>query len=442
MRTSIREMPKSVEYEKCLLGGILLAPEQLPALREIVSADDFYLPEHARLMGALCAMEAEGRPIDMATVTEMISKTRDPSVFGGLVYVLQLADSVPSTANLAHYATGVRQTSLLRQFIAHTQSMTGKAFDQSDDIGRLIEETSSKLSGLSASDRTTSWAHVGAVYEDELRRIDLLSRSGGDGVTGVTTGFLRLDDMLAGLQRGNLIIVGARPAMGKTMLALNLATAAATSGLGVGVFSLEMGRGELVNRILCDFGEIPGGSLRTGRLDAEDWTRLDLAGERLRRLAIHIDDTPGISMGDLRARAKRLAQSIPNLGLLVVDYLQLMSGEDARTPRTQQVSEISRGLKLLARELNLPIVALSQLNRSVEERADKRPLCSDLRESGAIEQDADVILFIYRDEVYHKDSSDAGMAEILISKQRNGPTGMVKLRYCGQFSRFEDDLAL
>jgi replicative DNA helicase len=230
--------------------------------------------------------------------------------------------------------------------------------------------------------------------------------------------------------------------MGKTMLALNLATAAADSGVGVGLFSLEMGKGELVDRMLCALGDIPGGHLRTGQLDPDDWTRLDLAGERLRRMQIHIDDTPGISMGDLRARAKRLAQSIPNLGLLVVDYLQLMSGEDARTPRTQQVSEISRGLKLLARELNVPIVALSQLNRSVEERADKRPLCSDLRESGAIEQDADVILFIYRAEVYHTDSADAGMAEILISKQRNGPTGMVKLRYCGQFSRFDDDTDL
>jgi replicative DNA helicase len=306
-------------------------------------------------------------------------------------------------------------------------------------VGQLVEETSQRLFQLNASNTSRSWSRISEVIDDELVRVQALANSGAASVTGVQTGFTRLDEMLAGMQRGDMIVLAARPSMGKTALALNLAqNAALLSEVAVGIFSLEMGREQLVARMLCTQGEVDATRLRTGNLRPDDWSKLDSASEVLRRCSIHIDDTPGITLSELRGRARKLAQQEPKLGLIVIDYLQLMQSEDPRTNRTQQVSDISRGLKALAKDLKVPVVALSQLNRGVEERADKRPLPSDLRESGAIEQDADVILFIYRDDYYNKDSPDKGLAEVIIAKQRNGPTGTVKLAYMGQFARFDD----
>ncbi len=434
-----REQPKSLEYERALLGGLLLEPSQLPMVRQLVRPDDFYLPEHTNLFALLIEMEGLRQPIDQVTVPERLARERDVGRFGGLVYVLGLADAVPSTANLMHYAEGVKQAALLRTFIAHTEEMTGLAYDRSRDVGQLVEETSQRLFQLAATQTTRSWARISEVIDTEIIRVQGLAEAGGGAVTGIQTGFSKLDEMLAGLQRGDMVVLAARPSMGKTALALNIAqNAALLSEVAVGIFSLEMGREQLVARMLCTQGEVDAAKMRTGNLRDDDWERLSDASEVLRRCSIHIDDTPGISLSELRGRARRLAQQEPRLGLIVIDYLQLMQSDDPRSPRTQQVSDISRGLKALAKDLRVPVVALSQLNRGVEERADKRPLPSDLRESGAIEQDADVIMFIYRDEYYNKTSPDKGLAEVIVAKQRNGPTGTVKLAYMGQFARFDD----
>jgi replicative DNA helicase len=435
----MREQPKSLEYEKALLGGLLLDPVQLPLARQLVRPEDFYLPEHTNLYTLLIEMEGARQPIDLVTVPERLAREKDLGRFGGLGYVLGLADAVSSTANLLHYAEGVKNAAMLRTFIRHTEEMTGQAYDRTHEVGRLVEETSQRLFQLAATSTARSWQRISEVIDDELVRVQALANNGAGSVTGIQTGFSRLDEMTAGMQRGDMIVLAARPSMGKTALALNLAqNAALLSEVAVGIFSLEMGREQLVARMLCTQGEVDATRLRTGNLRPEDWSKLDAASEVLRRCSIHIDDTPGITLSELRGRARRLSQQEPKLGLIVIDYLQLMQADDPRIPRTQQVSDISRGLKALAKDLRVPVVALSQLNRGVEERADKRPLPSDLRESGAIEQDADVILFIYRDDYYNKDSADKGLAEVIIAKQRNGPTGTVKLAYMGQFARFDD----
>jgi len=301
----------------------------------------------------------------------------------------------------------------------------------------LVERAAQSLLTLRAGDGRRSWTQVSEVIDAELSRIERIGELEG-AVTGTTTGFRDLDAKLNGWQPTDLVVLAARPAMGKTALALNFAlNAALMDKVSVGVFSLEMSRGQLVTRLLSCLGEVDATRLRNGRLDAADWDRLLQASETLRQHPIFIDDTPGVSLSDIRARARRLKSTTPNLGLIVLDYLQLMQGDDPRQPRQQQISDISRGLKILAKDLEVPVIALSQLNRGVEQRQEKRPMVSDLRESGAIEQDADLILFIYRDEYYHPESADKGLAEVIIAKQRSGPTGTVKLAFRGSFARFD-----
>ncbi len=434
-----RQLPWSVEAERAVLGGLLLEPERLDDVLERMSPADLYRDDHRALLELLREMAGAAEPIDLVTVPERMSRGGQDQRYGGIGYVLQLTDDLPSTANLRHYADVIHEKAVRRRVIEAAHKAVEEAYKEAEDAATLVEKAGGFLAEITETEARRSWEPVSLIVDAELQRIEEVSNRTGD-VTGLPTGFEKLDEMLAGLHPTDLVILAARPAMGKTALVLNLAlNAAKLAGAGVGVFSLEMGRGQLVTRLLCNLGRVEAGSVRTGRLTNDEWERLLGASERLRQLPIHIDDTPGVSIGDVRTRARRLKQAQPHLELIIIDYLQLMQGEDPRASRQQQISDISRGLKILAKELKVCVLALSQLNRDVEKRKDdKRPMVSDLRESGAIEQDADVIMFIYRDEVYHKDSAEKGVAEVIIGKQRNGPIGMVKLGFQGQFARFKD----
>lgn len=432
-----RPFPQSMDAERALLGGLITDPEQVEEVGQVVKAEMFYRPDHGALYELLFAMRNEGTVIDVVTVSERVMRGGEEERFGGLAYVLSLPEATPSTANLKHYAEVIREKASLRSIIAAAQELTSKAYSEQESSD-LVAQASSAFMSLGENEARRSWGQMSLILDEELTRIERLS-STPDAVTGTTTGFIDLDDKLAGLQPTDLLILAARPAMGKTAFALNLAqNACLIGGKAVGLFSLEMGRGQLVTRMLCCHAQVEAGKVRTGNLDSEDWERLLEASEELRKGRIHIDDTPGVTMSDVRARARRLKAIEPELGLIVIDYLQLMQADDPKMPRQQQISEISRGLKILAKELNVPVLALSQLNRGVEQRAEKRPMVSDLRESGAIEQDADIIMFIYRDEVYFPETPDKGVAEIIIAKQRNGPTGTVKLVFQGRFARFDN----
>jgi replicative DNA helicase len=435
-----RPSPAAVEAERALLGGLLQEPSELLRVAELVRPEDFYRPEHGALFRLLGEMQARGESIDLVTVADRIVRGEGADRFGGAGYVAELPEHAPSTANLPHYAEVVREKAALRELIRVSLDLASSAFAQPDDVNELIDRAAREVTGLGVGGGRKSWRQISEIVDEELLRIEKLAEKGGT-TTGLTTGFADLDKKLAGLHPTDLMILAARPAMGKTALALNIAqNVALMENVAVGVFSMEMSRGQLVTRMLCCHGLVDAGKVRTGTLETDDWDRFLDASEYLRKARIHIDDTPGLALAELRARARRLKTESPDLGVIVIDYLQLMRGDDARAPREQQISAISRGLKALAKDLECTVIGLSQLNRAVESRQDKRPLVSDLRESGAIEQDADVILFIYRDEYYNPESLDKGLAEVIIAKQRNGPTGTVKLAFQGQFTRFDNYL--
>ena len=433
-----RPFPHATEAERLLLGGLMRDPEELPSIAEVVKAEDFYRPEHAALFKLLVGMQGAGVPIDATvTVPDRVMREGKAEQYGGLEYVVELPDRVPATANLRHYAEVVREKSLLRQLVETSDWVRESALLQPEDVSALLDEAASKITGVGLTMGRKSWQPISLTVDEQLLEIEELTKNEGT-TTGHTTGFQDLDDMLAGLHPTDLLILAARPGMGKTALALNIsANVALMAEKPVGIFSLEMGRGQLVTRMLCCEGMVDAGRVRTGTLEQEDWARLLDASERLRKTHVHIDDTPGLSIGEVRTRARRLKAEVKDIGLIVIDYLQLMRGDDPRAPREQQISSISRGLKALAKDLNCPVIALSQLNRGVESRADKRPMVSDLRESGAIEQDADVIVFIYRDDYYNQPSDDPGVAELIIAKQRNGPTGTARLAWLGEYTRFD-----
>lgn len=433
-----------MESERALLGGLILKPDQIPVVCEVARPDDFYLPAHTALFKLLVEMNGHGQSIDLVTVVDQITREGRADEFGGVSYVSELPDQVPSTSNLGFYASTVRDMSTLRGVIGAGRHVVDKAYAKPKDVAGLIEHVMKELTGISQGQGRRLWHQISLVLDEELHRMEQLAEKGGT-TAGATTGFIDLDRCLAGLHPSDLLILAARPAMGKTALALNIAqNVAMIEHLPIGLFSLEMSRGQLVTRMMCCEALVDAGRVRTGQLETEDWERLAQADDRLRQARVFIDDTPGLSIGDLRTRARRLKAEHDDLGLIVVDYLQLMKGDDPRAPREQQISSISRGLKGLAKDLDCPVLALSQLNRGVESRADKRPLVSDLRESGAIEQDADIIMFIYRDDYYNPESADKGLAEVIVAKQRNGPTGTIKLAFQGQYARFdnyqEDDL--
>jgi replicative DNA helicase len=432
-----RNLPASLESERALLGGLILDPEQADAVSELVRSDDFRRPEHAALYRLLVEMRSQGAHVDLVSVTERVMRGDADGEYGGLAYVLSLPEQVPSTSNLRHYAQIVRDKAVARQVILKAYEITDKAFSASAEPDVLVESAAQAFLQIGQGGGR-QWEQVSVVVDQELTRIERVGEQGGD-VTGITTGYVDLNKKLNGWQATDLVILAARPAMGKTALALNFAiNAAIEGGRAVGLFSLEMSRGQLVGRLLSLLSMVEAGKLRTGKLTPEEWDRLLEAGELLRQQRVFIDDTPGVRISDVRARARRLKAQHPDLGLLVIDYLQLMQGDDAKAPRQQQISDISRGLKILAKDLEVPVLALSQLNRGVEQRQEKRPMVSDLRESGAIEQDADIILFIYRDEVYNESTADRGVAELIIAKQRSGPTGTVKLAFQKEYTRFDN----
>ncbi len=438
----LRVPPHSVEAESSVLGGLLLDNGAWDRVGDLVSTDDYYRHEHQLIFGAIAVLINANKPADVITVFEQLQSQGKADEVGGLPYLNSLAQYVPSAANIRRYAEIVRERAILRKLISVSDDIATQAFNpKGKAVANILDEAEQKIFniGEEGSRMKQGFQSMDSLVVDLLDRVQDMADNPND-ITGVPTGFIDLDRMTAGLQPGDLVVLAARPSMGKTAFAINIAEhVALNEGLPVAVFSMEMGAAQLAVRIVGSIGRINQGHLRTGKLTDDEWPRLTEAIERLRTVSLHIDETPGLTPSELRANARRLARQCGKLGLIVVDYLQLMSGTSSDGDnRATELGEISRGLKMLAKELQCPVIALSQLNRSVEQRTDKRPMMSDLRESGAIEQDADIIMFIYRDEYYTKDAcKEPGVAEIIIGKQRNGPTGTVKLAFLNMLTRFE-----
>jgi replicative DNA helicase len=439
----LRVPPQSVEAEQSVLGGLMLDNGAWDRAADVITEADFYRFEHRLIFAAIAALIAASRPADVITVYEQLQTSGKAAEAGGLAYLNALAQSVPSAANMRRYAEIVRERSILRKLIAASDEIATNAFNpQGRQVAQILDEAEGKIFKIGEEGARTKqgFQSMDVLAVQLIDRVTELAENGAEDVTGVRSGFFDLDRNTAGLQPGDLLILAARPSMGKTAFALNIAeNVAVNEGLPVVVFSMEMGASQLALRMVGSQGRIDQQHLRTGRLGNDEWGRLTEAVERLSKASIFIDETPALNPAELRARARRQARQCGRLGLIVVDYLQLMSGSGgSEENRATVIGEISRGLKALAKELQCPVIALSQLNRSVEQRPDKRPMMSDLRESGAIEQDADVIMFIYRDEYYNKESKEPGVAEIIIAKQRNGPVGTVKLTFLRQWTKFDN----
>ncbi len=437
---ALRIPPQSIEAEQAVLGGLMLAAEAWDRVADKLREEDFYRRDHQLIFRAIGELAQASKPCDAVTLGEWFDSQGLTEQVGGSTYVLELASTTPSAANIAAYADIVREKSILRQLIDVGTNIANDGFQPEGRSSREVLESAEqavfRIAEAGMRGRQGFVAMRSAV-KDAFRILQERYESKG-AVTGLPTGFTDFDEKTAGLQPSDLIILAARPAMGKTSLALNMAEyAALKTKKPVAVFSMEMSASQLAFRLISSLGRINQQRLRTGQLEDEDWSRVSHAITLLADAKIFIDDTPALSPTELRSRARRLARE-HGLGLIVIDYLQLMQVPGNKENRATEISEISRSLKALAKELNVPVIALSQLNRSLESRTDKRPVMSDLRESGAIEQDADIILFIYRDEYYNPDSPDKGLAEVIIGKQRNGPTGMVKLAFQGQFTRFDN----
>lgn len=441
----LRIPPHSIEAEQSVLGGLLIDNTAWDRAGDLLTDSDFYRHEHQLIYGAIGALINQSKPADVITVFEQLQSLGRAEACGGLVYLNALAQSVPSAANLRRYAEIVRERAVLRKLVAASDEIATAAFNpQGRPVPQILDEAESKIFkiGEEGSRSRQGFISMDTLVVQLIDRVNELHENGAEEVTGVRTGFYDMDRMTAGLQPGDLIVLAARPSMGKTAFALNIAeNVAVNEGLPVVVFSMEMGAAQLALRMVGSLGRIDQGHLRTGKLQDDEWGRLSEAVEKLGKAAVFIDEGSALSPSELRARARRQARQCGQLGLIVVDYLQLMSGSGGGSEenRATVIGEISRGLKSLAKELRCPVIALSQLNRSVETRTDKRPMMSDLRESGAIEQDADVIMFIYRDDYYMKEQSkEPGVAEIIIGKQRNGPTGTVKLAFLKPLTKFEN----
>ena len=438
----LRIPPHSQEAESSVLGGLLLDNNSWDKVGDLLVEADFYRYEHRLVFASITSLVNSNRPADVITVFEQMQSQGKAEEVGGLAYLNSLAQYVPSSANIRRYAEIVRERSILRKLISVSDEIATSALNTNGrPVTNILDEAEQKIFsiGEEGSRMRQGFQSMDKLVVQLLDRVEEMSQNPND-ITGVPTGFFDLDRMTSGMQAGDLIVLAARPSMGKTALAINIAEhVALQEDLPVAVFSMEMGASQLAIRIVGSIGRIDQGRLRTGKLIDDEWPRLSDAIERLKTVSLSIDETPGLTTSELRASARRLARSCGKLGLVVVDYLQLMSGSGGGDGenRATELGEISRGLKMLAKELQCPVIALSQLNRGVEQRTDKRPMMSDLRESGAIEQDADVIMFIYRDDYYNKDSKEPGVAEIIIAKQRNGPTGTVKLTFLKPITKFE-----
>ena len=438
----LRVPPHSIEAEQAVLGGLMLAPEAYDRINDKLTANDFYRRDHQLIYRAIAELAEKNRPFDAVTLGEWFESQGHMDLVAGGAYLVELASTTPSAANIAAYAEIVRDKAVMRQLIEVGTEIVNDAFQpegkESDEMLAIAEQKVFAIAEQGARGRT-DFVAMNDALKDAFEVLRVRSESGGT-VTGLPTGYTEFDMMTAGLQPTDLVILAARPAMGKTTFALNIAEyAAIKSKKAVAVFSMEMSAGQLAMRLISSVGRINATRLRTGQLADADWSRVTSAIRILKDQAkVFIDDTPGLSPDVLRSKARRLKRE-HDLGLIVIDYLQLMSVPGNNENRATEISEISRSLKGLAKELNVPVIALSQLNRSLETRTDKRPVMADLRESGAIEQDADMIVFIYRDDYYNKETSpDKGLAEIIIGKQRSGPTGSCKLRFFGEYTRFDN----
>jgi replicative DNA helicase len=437
---TLRVPPHSIDAEQAVLGGLMLDERAWERIADKLNEEDFYRKDHRLIYRALSELSEKNMPCDAVTLGEWFDSNGLAELVGGSAYILQLANATPSAANIVAYAEIVREKSILRQLIDAGTQITGDGFQpEGRSTQEILEGAEQKVFRIAESGARgrKSFVAMRAAVKEAFQILHQRYESKG-AVTGLATGFADLDELTAGLQPSDLIIVAARPSMGKTALAVNFAEhAAMRSKKAVAIFSMEMSASQLAFRLISSLGRINQQHLRTGDIQEEEWPRVTSAITMLSDAKIFIDDTPALSPAELRARARRLKRE-HDLGLIVIDYLQLMAVPGNKENRATEISEISRGLKALAKELNIPVIALSQLNRSLEQRTDKRPVMADLRESGASEQDADVILFIYRDEYYNPESSDKGLAEIIIGKQRNGPTGTIKLTFLGQYTKFEN----
>ena len=441
--SQLRIPPHSIEAESSVLGGVLLENGAWDRVSDVLTEHDFYRYEHRMVFVAMKALINAAKPADVITVYEQLQSVGKAVEIGGLGYLNSLAQYVPGAGNIRRYAEIVRDRSILRKLVSTSDEISASAFNpMGRPVAAILDEAEQKIFHIGEEGARTKqgFQSMDTLVVKLMDRVQEMADNPSD-VTGVPTGFYDLDRMTSGLQAGDLIVLAARPSMGKTALAINIAEHVALhEGLPVAVFSMEMGASQLAVRIVGSIGRIDQSHLRTGKLTDDEWPRLTETIEKLRTISLHIDETAGLTSSELRANARRLSRQCGQLGLIVVDYLQLMSGSSSMDGenRATELGEISRGLKMLAKELKCPVMALSQLNRSVETRPDKRPMMSDLRESGAIEQDADIIMFIYRDEYYTKEAcKEPGVAEIIIAKQRNGPTGVVKLAFLNKITKFE-----
>ncbi|WML55426.1 replicative DNA helicase [Neobacillus sp. PS3-12] len=428
--------PQNIEAEQAVLGAIFLEPSSLTLASEILIPEDFYRAAHQKIFNAMLKLNDEGKAVDLITVTEELAAAKLLEDTGGVSYLSELAASVPTAANMEYYARIIEEKSLLRRLIRTATNIAQDGYTREDEVETVLSEAEKSILEVAQRKNAGAFHNIKDVLVRTYDNIESMHASVGE-ITGIATGFTELDKMTAGFQRNDLIIVGARPSVGKTAFALNISQNVATkTGENVAIFSLEMGAEQLVMRMLCAEGNIDAQRLRTGSLTDEDWGKLTMAMGSLSNAGIFIDDTPGIRVNDIRAKCRRLKQE-HGLGMILIDYLQLILGSGrSGENRQQEVSEISRSLKQLARELQVPIIALSQLSRGVEQRQDKRPMMSDIRESGSIEQDADIVAFLYRDDYYDKESENKNIIEIIIAKQRNGPTGTVSLAFVKEYNKF------
>jgi replicative DNA helicase len=432
--------PQNLDAEESVLGAMMLSPGAIAAVSEILSSEgrEFYRESHAKIYRGALALYGKGEPVDAITLVDELDERGELEDVGGKVRIHELAALVPAAANAGHYARIVHETATLRGLIRVGGEIARLGWERPGDATELVDQAEQILFDLSQQRAKGEFTHIEQLLKESFERITALYESGAD-VTGVPSGFRDLDRITSGFQEGNLIIVAARPSMGKSGLALciaaNLAVRAMTP---VALFTLEMSKSEVTQRLMCSEAKVESQRLRTGKLAAEDWPRLTAACDKLAKAPIYVDDTGSITMMEIRSKARRLKQRHPDLGLIIVDYLQLMTSGTTAENRVQEVSQISRSLKVLARDLEVPILALSQLSRAVEQRHDKRPILSDLRESGSLEQDSDIVIFIYRDEYYNDESDQQGLAEIHVAKHRNGPTDTVKLSFLRRYAKFSD----
>ncbi|MBB6674368.1 replicative DNA helicase [Cohnella nanjingensis] len=431
-----RVPPQNLEAEQAVLGAILLETEALITAMERVRTEDFYSVAHQRIFEAMVDLGEDNQPLDLITLTSILQDRSQLEEVGGVTYLAKLANAVPTAANVDYYAQIVEEKSMLRRLIRTATQIVSSGFAADEDVSALLNDAEQRILELSNRRASSGFISIRDVLMDVFERVEFLYNHKG-GVTGIPSGFPDLDKMTSGFQRNDLIIVAARPSVGKTAFALNIAqNVAVRAGETVAIFSLEMSAAQLVQRMICAESNVDAGRMRTGFLEGDDWEKLSMAIGSLSEAQVYIDDTPGITVAELRAKCRRLKKE-KGLGMILIDYLQLIQGRGkAGENRQQEVSEISRTLKQIARELEVPVIALSQLSRGVEQRQDKRPMMSDLRESGSIEQDADIVAFLYRDDYYNHDTEKKNIIEIIIAKQRNGPVGTVELVFLKNFNKF------